>query len=226
MNLEFRKKRKENKSDLRSGEVVSKFKILNLFQVSRAHRGAKFRSTVASKFKNKNSKRGFTLIEMIVSVGLFTIIMTISLGGLFMVINANRQAKSIKLVVNNLNLAIEGISRELRVGTDYCDQANGANCDTGSSGATQIWFTTDVGQDAYFRLNGNAIERSIDGSPALRMTGSDVQVEDMRFFIRGTQGGDSVQPSVMIKINGSINVEGELNQFSVQTMVSQRKLAP
>jgi hypothetical protein len=58
------------------------------------------------------------------------------------------------------------------------------------------------------------------------MTGSDVQIEDLRFFIRGTAGGDTVQPSVMVKINGSINVEGDLNEFTVQTMVSQRKLAP
>lgn len=182
----------------------------------------------------KNSKKGFTLIELIVSVALFTIILTTSLGGLLMVIDANRKAKAIKLVVNNLNLAMEGMSRELRVGSNWCEFDNGtnapdSNCNTDSDGENIMYFTTDQNDESsLFRLNGTAVERRIGpsggGNVPLQLTGSDVEVDDLRFYIRGVGYGDNTQPSTVIVLNGHINQADQVMEFNVQTTVSQRKL--
>lgn len=179
-------------------------------------------------------RAGFTLIELIVSVALFSVILTTALGGLLIVIDANRQAKAIKLVVNNLNLAMEGISRELRVGNNFCEFDNGTNspqaiCNTDSDGEDIIYFTTDRGEaSSLFGLNNNAVERRIGpagpGNTALQLTGSDVLVDDLRFYIRGVGYGDNVQPSVVIVLNGHTRQADQTIEFYVQTIVSQRKL--
>ena len=185
-----------------------------------------------SSCEDNSIKSGFTLIELIVSLALFTIILTAALGGLLMVIDANRQAKSIKLVVNNLNLAMEGMSRELRVGRNICDSDNGSaepvsSCNN-TTGADTIYFTTDQGAtSSSFRVADNAVERRIGASPAndyLQLTGSDVFVDELVFYIRGVGYGDDQQPSALIVLNGHTNQADERIDFYVQTMVSQRQL--
>lgn len=80
--------------------------------------------------KNKNTnKAGFTLIEMMVSVGLFAIVMFISTAVIFSIINGNRKSQSINNVVNNLNFSIESLIRDIKTGYwyncyDYHDPAN------------------------------------------------------------------------------------------------------
>ncbi|MFW0871427.1 MAG: PilW family protein [Patescibacteria group bacterium] len=179
-----------------------------------------------------NTKGGFTLIELIVSISLFTVILTASLGALLMVIDANRQAKAIKLVVNNLNLAMEGMSRELRVGSNYCDIDNGDNSPSSAcnntSGTETIYFTTDQGAtSSSFRINNSAIERRMGPSPDnnyLKLTGSDVMADNLRFYIRGVGFGDNEQPSILIVLNGHINQADERVDFNIQSLVSQRRL--
>ena len=175
------------------------------------------------------TKAGFTLIELIVSVALFSIIMTVALGALFMVIDANRQAKGIKLVVNNLNLAMEGISRELRVGSKYCAVANGTGNDCNDfTGSDTVYFTTDRGQEqSFFRYDpaDKSITRRIglDG-PEFHLTGSDVSVDSVEFYIRGVGFDDGIQPSVWIVLNGTSRQADQEIDFYLQTLVSQRKL--
>lgn len=191
--------------------------------------------------KKDTQKQGFTLIEVIVSIALFTVVMTVALGALFMVINSNKQAKAIKLVVNNVNLAMEGMTRDLRVGFQYCDtrsQLENGVCDTGSSGSTQIWFTTDEGlQLSSYALDSGTIKRciattssacpsSINDPRYLPLTGSDVTINDLRFYIQGTTAGDSIQPYITLVIRGTIRVGDILDTFQLQSTISQRKLAP
>ena len=181
--------------------------------------------------KTQFQKQGFSLIEVIVSIALFSIILTVALGGLLLVIDANRKAKAIKLVVNNLNLAMESMSRELRVGSNICDTegGTGSSCNTTSLGSEQIFFTTDRGEDnSMFEIAGDAVFRRIGpnaaGNPALKLTGSDVTVDNLRFYIRGIGPGDDIQPSVVIVLNGHATQADQLVEFDIQTTVSQRKL--
>lgn len=178
-------------------------------------------------FVSRTHKSGFTLIEVIVSVALFTIILTTALGGLFMVIDANRRSKAIKLVVNNLNLAMEGMSRELRVGSDIClnGTASGSSCNT-SLGSDTVYFTTDRGQEnSLFTLQGSSVARRLGaGGSTLQLTGSDIIVDDLRFYIRGVGYLDNIQPSVLIMLNGHAQQADQVVDFDIQTVVSQRKL--
>ncbi len=77
--------------------------------------------------------RGFTLIEMLVSVAIFTVVMVIALGALLSLSEADRKAQTISAAVNNLSFAVDSISRLLRTGINYhCGQSgtltNPQNC--------------------------------------------------------------------------------------------------
>jgi len=62
--------------------------------------------------------RGFTLIEIIVSLAIFSVVAVIAIGALVRVTSANRQAQAIQSGVNNVSFIMDSMSRELRVGTN------------------------------------------------------------------------------------------------------------
>lgn len=79
-------------------------------------------------FSNSNKKlqvpsrtvrRGFTLVEMIVALGIFSIVAVVALGALVKIISANKKAQTLQASITNLNFALESMSREMRVGTNY-----------------------------------------------------------------------------------------------------------
>ena len=80
-----------------------------------------------------SKKSGFTLIEIIVSLALFSIVITIAIGALLILIASNRQLQDEQSVLSNLSFALDSMTREIRTGSNYyC--ANGGNADSGSSG--------------------------------------------------------------------------------------------
>ncbi len=200
-----------------------------------------FKQSKTKNNKDYNSQKGFSLIEIIVSFALFTIIMTVSLGALLVILDANAKAKSLNLVINNLSLSLESMSRELRVGSLYCDNQGDYqtftpttdNCDTsGTTPSNSMVFRpadADATSPASFSLN--LLNKTIqinkgDGSGLQNLTGSDIRINDLEFYIRGTRTGDLIQPSVLIRVQGDTEILGIETSFNIQTMVSQRKLAP
>jgi len=67
-------------------------------------------------------KKGFTLIEVMVSVSLFAMVMVLSLGAIMSIIDGNKKAQAINAVANNLNFAVESMVRDIKTGYAYtCD---------------------------------------------------------------------------------------------------------
>ena len=61
-------------------------------------------------------KKGFTLIEMIVSLAIFSVVAVIALGSLVRIMSANQKAQSLHSAMTNIGFALESMSRELRMG--------------------------------------------------------------------------------------------------------------
>ncbi len=64
-------------------------------------------------------QKGFTLIEMIVSLGIFSIVAVVALGALIKIISANKKAQTLQSAMTNLNYALESMSREMRMGNNF-----------------------------------------------------------------------------------------------------------
>lgn len=62
---------------------------------------------------------GFTLIEMIVSLAIFAIVVTTSVGALLVLISTNQQLQAEQTVITNLSFALDTMTREIRTGYNY-----------------------------------------------------------------------------------------------------------
>lgn len=83
--------------------------------------------------KNK-SQKGFTLVEMIVSLGIFSVVAVVALGALMKIMTANQKAQTLQSAMTNINFALEAMSREIRTGYNY-------NCTTRSP--SEIYYYSD-----------------------------------------------------------------------------------
>ena len=73
------------------------------------------------KFKSKKSLKGFTLIELMVVIALFSTIMTVAIGALFSAQAVNVKLQQTQIVIDGINLAIEEMVRDIRYGSQfYC----------------------------------------------------------------------------------------------------------
>ena len=82
---------------------------------------------------NASKKTGFTLIEIIVSLALFSVVITIAVGALLILIASNRQLQNEQSVLSNLSFALDSMTREIRTGSHYyCDAGASSGGGTGS----------------------------------------------------------------------------------------------
>lgn len=71
------------------------------------------------KSSHKKINQGFTLIEMIVSLGIFSMIVTMTVGALLVLISGNQQLQGEQNAMTNLAFAIDSMTREIRTGSNY-----------------------------------------------------------------------------------------------------------
>lgn len=168
--------------------------------------------------------KAFTLIEILVSVAIFSVVMVIALGALLAMSSSDRKAESIKSVVNNLDFALDSMSRAIRTGTAYnCNSSAGGDC---ASGGTALYFTPSSGVVVAYKLDTSSSDcnqptgpvgciaraSASDGfttwsaitSPDVIITNSDL------FYLRGAAVGspNNTQPIVNITISGYVVVNG------------------
>lgn len=65
------------------------------------------------------SQSGFTLIEMIVSLAIFGIVVTISVGALLVLVGTNQRLQGEQSIMTNLSFALDSMTREIRTGSAY-----------------------------------------------------------------------------------------------------------
>jgi len=67
--------------------------------------------------KDFHQQRGFTLIEIIVALMIFSIVVVVALAALIKIIDANKKAQNTQDAVIGLSFALESMSREIRTGS-------------------------------------------------------------------------------------------------------------
>jgi len=164
----------------------------------------------------KPNNNGFTIIELLVSIGLFGVVVTIAVGGFVQALRTQRQASALIAAANNVSLALEQIAREVRTGFNFCPSAS-------SCSENEIVFTNANLETVTYKLADGAIERRVEGSLSERITGSNVKVEYLKFVVFGSLKDDGYQPRITISLGVSpreVGVSG--NVARIQTTISSR----
>ena len=129
----------------------------------------------------KSLQSGFTLIEMIVSLAVFSVVVTISVGALLVLIATNQQLQNEQSVMTNLSFALDSMTREIRTGVNYyCDARNNKNAGPNGRKIFQDGGDLDFSpvQDCFDGNSGNRTYQgmsfveggeSITGSPDTRV---------------------------------------------------------
>lgn len=197
-------------------------------------------------FKRKVTKnqRGFFLVELIVAVFVFSLVMTLSVGSLVVGIDSNKKTQTLKSVLNNLDIALDTMTKAIAVGTKYHCGSTSQNppspqdCDDGGNAVTFLFnedlnnnglrddtitysFETDENGDGYI---SRTVRSQTGSAETVRMTAPEVNIQDMKFFVTGSTPSDSLQPKVTLVIHGT-SPAGPRNSptsFMVQTTITQR----
>ena len=199
-------------------------------------------------------QRGFTLVEMMVAVALFAVVMTSSVGALLSMVSANRKAQALQSVMNNLNVALDGMVRNVRMGVAYhCGDAIETNKTTLStrtdcvSGGELLAFEafgnslTDTGDQWVYWFEDGRLYKSEDArDTTLPVTAPEIIIDSFQVFVTGAEGtlsssGNTVQPKVVFSIQGTAGSEGNAfsvvggaarirTTFNIQAVASQRLL--
>jgi prepilin-type N-terminal cleavage/methylation domain-containing protein len=176
--------------------------------------------------KPKQKNKGFTLIEMLLSIALFSIVLTISLGAIFTIIDSNRKTQTLTLTMNNLNFAMESMTLDLKTAVPS----------TLSDSGKELSLTNQDGQQVVYQINNKnkTIEKSVEGgktgtfSPIIS---DDVIIETFYFAVVDSDKDDNPstngnkQPRTFIFIKGYAEITERIrSEFEVQTTVSPRQL--
>lgn len=194
--------------------------------------------------KKNNFIDGFTLIELMVATSVFIVIMLSAISSLNIANSVNKRSQQLGLVMDNVNFAMESMTRSLRMGTNYiCKQgsddidlsAESSSLDCGFDtvdGGYLVAFkpslSTSSGLLAY-KLNKDtttnirSLQKCDSKNICVDMTSSNVDIDTLKFFVIGAEDSkDGIQPSVYIIMRGTVTVKGESTSFAIQTMASQR----
>ncbi|MDQ3076943.1 MAG: type II secretion system GspH family protein [bacterium] len=174
-------------------------------------------------FNKKNKQTGFTIIEMMVSIAIFMVVMTLGMTATLGMINANRKSQTGTLVISNLSLAIEVMTKTLR--TAVPDSAGLTYESSSIGGNVYIKFKpgSGIGWVEYFldesneRIGRRIYDESNTETSEAFITGDDVEIKNIRF--RVTEDGNL--PSVLILVEAHAGSKQQ-SKFYIQSLVSRR----
>jgi len=190
-------------------------------------------------FKKQSTfcERGFSLVEMMVSVSLFAVVMLVATGALLSLMDASRKAQALQSVMNNLNIALDGMVRGARMGsTFHCGNIGVLTQPRDCLGGDIFLAFEPFGGDPsdvkdqvlyWFDQNDRRLYKSVDGGvTGFAITAPEVQIDDLTFYVTGSTPSDSEQPKAVITVKGTAGIDRVKTRtsFSIQATASQRLL--
>ncbi|HTR18709.1 MAG TPA: type II secretion system protein [Candidatus Paceibacterota bacterium] len=192
--------------------------------------------------KQETKNKGFTLIEMMVSVALFAIVFLVAGATLLSLVYANRKAQALQSVMNNLNVSLDQMVRSMREGQNYRCGGEAASYGDCTGGGALLYFTPfgsspdDLPADDWAYVydsggtycgQGRLCEKE-KGGPWIPITSPEVQIQSMVFYVVGTQpasSGGTQQPKVIFTIKGQAGAQTSTKTtFDIQATAVQRLL--
>lgn len=188
------------------------------------------------RVKRPQALTGFTLIEVLLAVGVLTILAGTASGALISAMRAYQEVTAVQNMTDNVQFALEYMSRQMRLAR----RSTGSECSsfppwplpagvTFQTFPNIIQFVDYQSRCIVYIIAAEMIFVSTNNlaGPFLPLTSSSmVRISFPEFIIRGGTQGDGLQPRVMIKFRAQ-GVTQNIPKgptLSVQTSVSTRSL--
>ena len=163
--------------------------------------------------KKGNKESGLTLIELIVAIGIFGLVVTMTVNIFVVALVSQRRIISLRNIEDNARFALESMAREIRTGKNF------------GGSISSLSFTNAKGEAIAYRLNNKTIEKSSDGGANYSVvTGPEVAVDYLNFYLLGQAAGDGLEPRVTITIGITSQVGNQVSNTKIQNTISERSL--
>lgn len=169
-----------------------------------------------------NREEGFSLIEVLTTILLFSIIMT-AVGSIFVhVMKSQRRGFTGQLVQENVTFVLESMAREIRVSTIQGSPV----ADCSATFLNTLTISHPVNGTVIYSLSGTRIQRT-QGGVATFLSSADVAFTKFNFCFLGSGPTDDKQARVAILARVESVPTSAANKFSVdiQTTVTSRDIA-
>ena len=186
------------------------------------------------KYAPRTTAKAFTLIELMVSIALFSIVISTVATSYLNLLSIERQVRATNDIANNLNFVVDTMARSIRTGTNYqCGGVGGGNCSTANSAFA---FKDDSGNTNTYVLDStnhaigecpNQTTTCVVGSGTYAaITDPRITVNRLDFYVRGVGTGDNTQPFVTFVVTGTLTIDAKHApvSFSIQSSAVQRQI--
>lgn len=184
------------------------------------------------KYSNIKMKNGFTLVEILVAMAIFSIIIGISLTIFLSALQAQRKALASQRLVDQTGYVLEYMSRALRMvkkqtaESPSCLSQNGLNYEItrGGKGLKFLNYQS-ICQEFFLDVNLKRLKEAKEDSEEF-LTSAELEVESFNIKLMGESDQDTDQPRVtlFLKIKGKGQKPEEKPEIKIQTTISQRGL--
>jgi prepilin-type N-terminal cleavage/methylation domain-containing protein len=199
----------------------------------------------------KNTQTGFTIIEVMIAMAIFTILVTIGIGSVLNAMQQHKSSENTRTVMDNLNFVMEDMARNIRLGQNiHCFVAGEAapsfasdtdpvvpqDCALPTDAHNQIMFNDQNGQHVMYVISvpsttggaGSGVykQKGDDPTKAQLISPPQVVMDFYRsgFTVQGAPAGDGAQPTVLIRLAGTVTHKGIESKFAIETTVTLRAL--
>ena len=174
-----------------------------------------------------NGDKGFTIIEMLVAVTIFTLVFGAATGVFVSSLRAQRQSLAYQELLDQTSYLMEYMSRAIRMAKKDDIEIGGVslNCLSGDKvnyefSGQCLKFRNYKNECQQFCLNDTRLKETKAGDENY-LTAEDLNVENFNVTLDGETQTDNFQPTVAI----SLEIEGkEQARIKIQTTISQRDL--
>ncbi len=182
-------------------------------------------------------EKGFTLIEMVVSISLFAVVVLSSTQILKMVLEGQQSGIASQNIQENMRYVFEVISKETRVATisNYdCEDIFSPSASaenkvfnkTEINGNDALYFKNQDGECTAYYLSDSGVMMVTRGEDTASTTPNNLAINSLDFSIEDDGIGEShsVQPKATVNMNVTSDINDEMHkkEMKLQTTISSR----
>lgn len=166
--------------------------------------------------KRKTSLTGFTLMELVVALAVFSVVIAITMTIFSWVTQGQRKIIALQNVQENTRYVTEAMAKEIRMGTKY----------SVLEGGKSLRFTNQFGEQIIYSLNPdtNRIEKERDGVDLGPITSDDIKISNLEFDRIAGSGNQQERVTLTMTVEGTGGKTEQQAKIDLQISLSRRCL--